>query len=56
MNRHPDPRRLAVGLFTLLVAVVVVAGWDGAGAAWLVPVALILGGVGLAVGRVDGPR
>ena len=36
MNRHPDPRRLAVGLFTLLVAVVVVAGWDGRASATFV--------------------
>lgn len=50
MNR-PEPRRLVVGITSLLLAVVVLTGLDSAGVGWLVPFTLVFGGAALLLGR-----
>ena len=49
--RRPEPRRLVVGVLSLVLSLAVITGIGTAGLGWLMPLGLVVGGVGLFLGR-----
>lgn len=54
MNR-PEPRRLVVGVLSLILSLAVVTGIGTGSLGWLFPLGLVGGGVGLVLGRPKPP-